>query len=252
MDENTAQLELEKSQKLLKAIFEGITDPMIVLDRKMNLKLVNNAAIKYFGISPRTSLDNIPCYKALMGKDKVCSDCRIKDALFKQENLCYERDGFINPDRREQITLCPAVDHGSGSTYASIRINDITDFREIETELTHADKMISLGMLLSGMAHEINNPTNYILLNSQLLLKSWKSIFPILETYFKNNGEFSVAGLPYGEMRIEIPDLLSGIEQSAKRIKQIIIDLKTFSRKDDLKANEYINVNEAIEDSVRL
>jgi len=244
--------EIIKNRKMLKAVAEGISDPMIVLDSDLKVKLINNAAVKYYGISPGAVVDDIFCYQALRKEAKPCRGCRVQDAVKKQRYVCFERDGFMDPKRRELVTICPAIDPDSKDHYVSVRINDITGFQKIETELIHADKMISLGVLLPGMAHEINNPNNTILLNAQLLSKSWASIFPVLEKYFRENGEFSVGGLPYSEMRDELPGIFKGMENSSKRIRQIIRDLKKFAGKNNQFKKETVNINQAIENSVRL
>jgi len=241
-----------RKQKLLKSIFETIADPMIVIDSGMRIQMVNTAALKYYGVPPETTIDNRTCYQALAVRSTMCRNCRAMEALATLDNICFERRGFFDPQRREQVTICPGVDAESSSSFASVRINDITQSRTMETELAHTDRMIALGVLLSGMAHEINNPVGTVLLNAQLLQKSWQSVLPVLENHFKDHGSFSVAGLPYEEMRHEIPDLLTGVQTSAKRIKQIIMDVKAFARKEDLQADEGLNINEIIHNSARL
>ena len=115
-----------------------------------------------------------------------------------------------------------------------------------------ADKLISLGVLVSGVAHEINNPNNFIMLNAPTLKKAWESIEPIIEKYYRENGDFIMGGLEYSEMRDEIPGLLSGIMEGSRRIEGIVKDLKDYSRHDSIGRTQLVDVNKAIESSVRL
>lgn len=135
---------------------------------------------------------------------------------------------------------------------------DITDRKTAEKEaeehrmqLIQADKMASLGLLVSGVAHEINNPTNFIMLNSPILHDTWKSIVPVLEEYVKTHGDFSVAGLPYSEMREFIPSLFNGIQEGAERIKNIVGGLKNYAR-DSSSMDEIVDINDVIYTSLTL
>ena len=105
--------------------------------------------------------------------------------------------------------------------------------RELETrqkQLLQADKMASLGFLVSGIAHELNNPNGLLLLNIPLLVAAFKEMHPILEKHFKEHGDFKVAGLPYSRMRGEIPLILDETNEAARHIKTIVEDLRDFSR----------------------
>ena len=123
---------------------------------------------------------------------------------------------------------------------------------QIEQELAQADKMISLGILVSGVAHEINNPNNFIMLNAPLLKDVWQSIIPVLENHYSRQGDFMVAGLPYSEMKSEVPHLLNGIEEGARRIQRIVKDLKEYSRRDQEIMEESISINDVIRQSIKL
>lgn len=122
----------------------------------------------------------------------------------------------------------------------------------IEKELVQADKMISLGVLVSGVAHEINNPNNFIMLNTPILWDAWKGIGPVIEKYYEENGDFNLAGLPYSRMRNEIPLLFSGVESGATRIQRIVQDLKNFARQDDSDMDQPLNINQIIKKSIQL
>lgn len=121
-----------------------------------------------------------------------------------------------------------------------------------EQQLIQADKLISLGTLVSGVAHEINNPNNFIMLNTPILEDIWKDIIPILEQYYEENDDFDLGGLNFSEMRNYIPKLFSGIFEGANRIKRIVADLKNFARQDPSEMNQLVDINFVIKSAVTL
>jgi PAS domain S-box-containing protein len=121
-----------------------------------------------------------------------------------------------------------------------------------QQQLFHASKMVALGTLVSGVAHEINNPNNFIMLNTPLLMEAWESARPILDEYLETNGDFMIAGMNYSEMRGYIPTLFSGIIDGSKRIRQIVEDLKNFLRKDGSDLNQTIDMNGVLRSAVSL
>ncbi len=126
------------------------------------------------------------------------------------------------------------------------------ELRLRQQQLVQADKMASLGILVSGVAHEINNPNALILLNAPLAIDYISDTQPILETYYKNNGDFSVGGLPYSRMRTKIPAKLVEIQEGAKKIKRIVDDLKNFARRDETGHTMLLDFNTTVQTAVRL
>jgi hypothetical protein len=102
--------------------------------------------------------------------------------------------------------------------YGSFR--DITGRVQMEEEakiqqaqLIHANRMASLGTIVSSVAHEVNNPNNLVMFNAPMILSAWDDAVPVLEAYFRENGDFSLGGLPYSEMR-RWPGLAAGISNA--------------------------------------
>lgn len=81
------------------------------------------------------------------------------------------------------------------------------ELRLHQDQLVQADKMAALGILVSGVAHEINNPNGLILLNMPLLIEVLKDAEPILDAYYLEHGDFTLGGLQYSRIRTEMPTI---------------------------------------------
>lgn len=121
-----------------------------------------------------------------------------------------------------------------------------------QKQLLHADKMTSLGILTSGVAHEINNPNGLIQLTLPQLSKAWQDIKPILEKHFRAHGDFKLGWFDYSRMREELPHMLKEMHDSSNRIKRIVEDLKDFARRDDSGYNDAVDLNQVVVASLRL
>ncbi len=125
--------------------------------------------------------------------------------------------------------------------------------REAQQEqLVQFDKMVALGTLVSGVAHEINNPNNFIMLNTPLLLEAWSSALPILEGYYEENGDFLLGGLQFSEMRGTVVQLFQGVVDGARRIKSIVDSLKGFARASTAELAYGVDVNVVVQSAIRL
>ncbi|MFP5238283.1 MAG: transporter substrate-binding domain-containing protein [Acidobacteriota bacterium] len=121
-----------------------------------------------------------------------------------------------------------------------------------QQQLVQADKMAALGILVSGVAHEINNPNGLILLNIPILRKVQADTARILDDHLARHGDFRLGGIPYERMRNELPAMLEEMFDGAQRIKRIVNDLKDFARSDEARAREPVDVNQAAGKAARL
>ncbi len=121
-----------------------------------------------------------------------------------------------------------------------------------QDKLIQADKMASLGILVAGVAHEINNPNGLILLNMPILREVYQDAEEVLEARYESKGDFTLGGLPYSRMRNEVPHLLEEMQDGANRIKRIVEELKDFARQDTSAKVETVDFNAAVQTAVRL
>ncbi len=132
------------------------------------------------------------------------------------------------------------------------RVRSQREAKEKQEQLIQADKMVSLGVLVAGMAHEINNPNSFMTLNLPLLQDIWNDISPVLEEYYQENGDFLAGGLEYSELRSMMPDLLARMHEGATRIRGIVGSLKNFSRRAPDEFKWEIDINEVVRSSLEL
>jgi signal transduction histidine kinase len=120
------------------------------------------------------------------------------------------------------------------------------EHRKMQAGLLQTNKMTAIGILASGIAHEINNPNNYILSNAQFLSDVWPCIVSILENYGQEHGEFYLGKISFTEAGAFMPKILAGLVDGAHRINNIINNLKNFARDEKPLHDQLVDVNKAI------
>ena len=108
--------------------------------------------------------------------------------------------------------LAPAEEDARGRLQSALAsVEDVSERRRIEEQLRLADRMASMGTLAAGVAHEINNPLAFVL----------------------GNLDFALRELRRGGADREVLAALEEAREGAARVREIVRDLKTFSRADD-------------------
>lgn len=258
-DRKHAEQQVIDSRNMLRMVFDGIREPLILMSRDGLILMMNVTARKYFRVD-KDAEGVGRCWELIggsgtcdnEGKLPSCQDCRVLRAVNNGENCDFERRGILDSSRSEHVFVDIVKDEEERTEAAIIRIYDTTLMRQMEKDLLQADKMVSLGTLVSGVAHEINNPNNFISLNINLLKDVWSSVRTVLDRQHQEYGEFMAAGLPYSEMREEIPNLLIGIEAGSRRIQRIVQELKQYSLPSLDRLDEPVHVNTVVQQAVAL
>lgn len=126
-----------------------------------------------------------------------------------------------------------------------------------QNQLLQNDKMSSLGQLVAGVAHEINNPVNFIygnLNHADGYIQDLLGLLQIYEKHYPNavqevKEEAEAIDLEF--MRQDLPKLLSSMKMGAQRIREIVLSLRNFSRLDEVEKKE-VDIHEGIDSTLMI
>ena len=122
--------------------------------------------------------------------------------------------------------------------------------QEQQAELIQRDKMNTLGVMVTGITHEVNNPNNLIKINAEVIQNSWHEVLPILDDYYKKHPGKALQNIPYDEMRGLLTAAMEDTASASKRIEKIISGLSTFIRGDETLEMSQCNLPDIIIETI--
>ncbi|MBC7567015.1 MAG: sensor histidine kinase [Pedobacter sp.] len=186
-------------------------------------------------------------------KEKERSQEETLQALKENERIIREQNVMLETKVNERtIELIDANDELSQT---------LIDLKEAEGQLVEAEKMASLGQLTAGIAHEINNPINFVTSNITPLNRDIDILIEFIGEMEKIGlSELSVEQkqklieeqkeeLDYDYLKIEISQLLKGIKEGASRTSEIVRGLRVFSRLDEVDLKK-ADMNEGLDSTL--
>lgn len=133
----------------------------------------------------------------------------------------------------------------------------LCELQQAQTQLVQAEKMSSLGQMVAGIAHEINNPVSFIFGNISYIKEYTRSLIKLLEMYRDEFPEAPPAiqsemdALELDFLLDDLPKILSSMKVGAIRIRDIVRSLRSFSRLDE-SAMKSVNLHEGIDSTLMI
>ncbi|MBF0122940.1 MAG: PAS domain S-box protein, partial [Candidatus Omnitrophica bacterium] len=262
------EMALEGSRAYLDKIINSIADPIFVKDRKHTWILLNDVFCEFMGkkkeeLIGKSDYDFFPKAEAdvFWAKD---------EEVFSSGKENVNEEFFTDGEGNTRTIITKKTlytDNGNNKILVGI-IRDVTELRKqaielksayeqlvaFQTRMVQAEKMASLGQLAAGIAHEINNPTAYILCNLAVLreyeekigvfLKSLVALSSDVERYEQLAHKFNIP-----QILEDCPQLVDETLRGAERIKKIVQDLKIFAYP-DVGGFEYGDLHRCIDGAI--
>ncbi|EJM51833.1 PAS domain S-box [Pseudomonas sp. GM48] len=214
-------------QNYLNSIIDSMPSALIALDEQLYVTQWNQEASALSGTRLDEAL-NQPIFLAFEPLKPFLP--QLKQTVEQHTVAKIERVTWLKDEepRHYALTFYPLM--GGAGRGVVIRIDDITQRLSLEEMMVQSEKMLSVGGLAAGMAHEINNPLGAILHNVQNIRRRLSPDLPKNLELAEHAGIDLATVNQYLQIR-EVPQLLDGIQQAGARAAKIVTHMLSFSRR---------------------
>ncbi len=129
------------------------------------------------------------------------------------------------------------------------------ELQRTQAQLIHSEKMSSIGQMVAGIAHELNNPISFIYGNLRYASDYVRDVLDLLNLYQERYGktyppiQAKIKSIDLDFLLNDLPKVLASMQIGAERIRQIVLSLRNFSRSDRL-LMEAVDLHEGIESTL--
>lgn len=249
----TSRKQVESILQLTQFSVQQASDSIFWVGSDAKILRVNKAACQLLGYSEEELLsltvhDIDPNYQADIWPAHW-------QELKEHGSLTFEsrhkrKDGTIRP-----IEVNANFLKFEGKEYKFAFIRDITERKLTQLKLIHTEKMSSLGQLIASVAHEINNPVNFIGANLSHIDNYTQDLLALISLYqqayvhssFEIQEKIEEIDLDF--LIEDLPKILSSMKMGTERIYEIVLTLRNFSRLDEAQM-KFVNIHEGIDSTL--
>jgi PAS domain S-box-containing protein len=223
-DQRKLEKKIRESKRNLEAIFDSIRDQLSIRAPDYQIQRVNRAVIEKY----HTTFEELigrKCYEAYYQRDLPCEKCPVTVTLeTKQPASVVQKNPTI--DSTLHIFSYPILDD-KGDLLSVIEYSrDVTEEQRLHEQLIQSEKLAGIGILASGVAHEINNPLTGIIGMAEASLEE--------------------------EDISTIKSYLTDILNCGQRISEIVKGLRSYCRVAKQEEQNPIDMNEVLEESLKM
>lgn len=272
------------SKTYVNNIIHSMLDSMIVIDREGQIKTVNQATLRTLGYRQQELIDK---HIEILFENKKMIASQVTNIIENQSTIIDFTTNFLTK-RNKAIPMSVSVSvmlvQGklSGLVYVAKDITErqqaeenlrrseagereksaqlektMQELKAMQSQLIHTEKMSSLGQMVAGVAHEINNPVSFIYGNLSPADEYIQDLLVLVELYQKYHPKPDeeiqeyIQAIDLEFLKIDLPKLLDSMKVGANRIREIVLSLRNFSRLDEAEFKE-VDLHEGIDSTLMI
>lgn len=243
---------LQQSRNTLRSVFDSISDPLIMVDGDLRIRMANRATVDYFHCADY--LDILGKLLPALAQDHFAPGLlkSVQSAVLCFEEASFESKSLEKSGKYEKVFIYPTHEEYRVSGSAIVRISDVTKEKILTIELIQQEKLATLGLLVSSLTHEINNPTNFIIFNVPILRDYLGAMLPLVGEQAACRPGFEIMGMPGDAFQEDVLKLLTNIQNGAERIQATVAKFVGFSKKRTCDMKVPVDPGDPIEKAVSI
>jgi signal transduction histidine kinase len=236
-----------ESRNTLQSVLDAISDPLMLIDEGLNILMSNREAFSAFQgtCSPDAGMaclgEQLNRFYGESMAEAIRRSVREASPLIRRAEV--EQEDF----RLDEISVFPVLDRCETRRASVLRIRNVTDEVRTERKRSQEEKVQSLELLLTGLLHEINNPTNFILFNIPMLRDYLQQLYSLVGDRDEQPLGLGFQGMSYGEFKEDLGRIVTTIENGAKRIDETLSHLRSVTRERGIGGRSVLKPGEVIE-----
>ena len=281
-DRKLAKAKLQDQEQFLRSIYDGVEHLIFVVD------LLRDGQFCYSGWNRATACATGIGYADAIGKTpqevfgevegetihQRYTQCWTSGKTMSYEECLTLQEGptwfltTLNPLKNAQsqvYRLAGTTFNITDRKQAELQLHEkkqdlektLQELKNAQSQLIQSEKMSSLGQLVAGVAHEINNPVNFIYGNLSHINDYTQDLLGLLEVYRECYPspilavEEEIDAIELNFLIEDLPKVLQSMKVGADRIKDIVLSLRTFSRMDEAQMKE-VDLHEGIDSTLMI
>ncbi len=240
---------LERSERRFRSIFDGAVEATWLLDEDARVLEINDTANSTWPTNDEAR--RRPLRELAPWNATPIASARLAEAIARVragEQARFEASFAEHAAMR----WCDVTAKSIGDGLVLIEARDITELKQAELNMIRAEKLAALGQLVAGVAHEVNNPNNFLTFNLPILKEYLDALRPHVEARDRETGSVRLYGMTVDEFYADAAALIGNMQHGTERITNIVSELRSYARQNDEAQWENADANRVVENAATL